>query len=428
MPATYGVETFLAPPPDYDVNFAYPQRRGDVEIYWVTGVGNALMAFFLGQRMYTKLAHSNGLRLDDGLLILAWITSVIVQGLIASTYASGVAGVHAWEVSLDKYQSHQLTTYVTTLFYVLCAVLAKLSLSVYYLRLSPSIWYRRSVCAVINLLVVYSFILACALIFSCSPISKVWHTDVPGACLDRSALYTAVAVMDILTNAILLVLPIPMVYGLPMPIKRRVCAAGIFAIGLLAIITSLILCAYLPKLAKSEDQTWAMVSSNLWISIEVNLFVICPAMLTLYEFCHELKRRWTGKHRRRLSLDDLPITASTPTLMSSSASVLTLKSTHITTIDAGLGSKDQRDRDQRRKKFLFFGRSTDSQSDGSGMSSHLQALKGNNGSRVSIGLCDETELEDQRTASALTIRAGEGDGEKGILMTTTVTVMREEGP
>ncbi|KAK8107029.1 uncharacterized protein PG998_009042 [Apiospora kogelbergensis] len=40
MPSTYGVETFLPLPSGYDVNFAYPQRRGNVEIYWVTGVGN----------------------------------------------------------------------------------------------------------------------------------------------------------------------------------------------------------------------------------------------------------------------------------------------------------------------------------------------------------------------------------------------------
>jgi len=106
---------------------------------------------------------------------------------------------------------------------------------------------------------------------------------------------------------------------------------------------------------------------------------------------------------------------------------MTMKSTHLTTIDGGSGSKDRRDRDQRQKKFNFFSRAAGTDGDGNRMSSHLQALKGNNGSRVSIGLCDETDLEDQRTASALTIR-GEGDGDKGILMTTTVTVMREEGP
>lgn len=148
-------------------------------------------------------------------------------------------------------------------------------------------------------------------------------------------------------------------------------------------------------------------------------------MLTLYEFCHEVKQRSTNQGRR-LSLMSLPITNSTPTLMSSSASIMTMKSTHITTIDGGGGFKA---RGQRRKKFPFFRKSADDtrNSDGSKMSSHLQALKGSNGSRVSIGLCGDADLEDQRSASALTTR-GEGDGEKGILMTTTVTVMREEGP
>lgn len=67
MPTTYGVETFLPAPPGYDVNLDYPQRRGDTEIYWVTGVGNVLMLFLVGQRLYTKVAFSNGLLLDDSM-------------------------------------------------------------------------------------------------------------------------------------------------------------------------------------------------------------------------------------------------------------------------------------------------------------------------------------------------------------------------
>lgn len=68
MPTTYGVETALPAPPGYDVNFDHPQRRGESEIYWATGLGNALMLFFVGQRLYTKISFSNGLLVDDGML------------------------------------------------------------------------------------------------------------------------------------------------------------------------------------------------------------------------------------------------------------------------------------------------------------------------------------------------------------------------
>ncbi|KAK8040087.1 hypothetical protein PG993_008498 [Apiospora rasikravindrae] len=381
MPTTSGVETFLSPPPDYDVNFAYPQRRGDVGIYGVTGMGNVLMALFVGQRLYTKLAFSKGLHLDDGLLILAWITSIVFQGLIAYSYSSGVAGVHALTPGLI-YQ----IAYITALFHVFCAAAAKLSLCVYYLNLAPSPIHRRFVSATMSILVSYSFIMLCCMIFSCSPISKAWRPVTDGTCLDRSSLHIAAAIMDTATDIILLSLLVPIVYGLQMPLRRRLTAVGIVAVGLLTIIAALVRSAYLPKLLESEDQTWAMAPSNLWASIEVNLFIICPCMLTLYEFCHEAKRWWTGK-RRRLSLESLPMTTS-------SASTMTLKSTYMTDCSGSPPKDDGRDRNQR-KKARFFG-TAGTHDDGSELSSAMQGIKGRNGSQISIGLCDETELREQQ--------------------------------
>ncbi|KAK8005969.1 hypothetical protein PG991_012266 [Apiospora marii] len=454
MPTTYGVETFLPAPPGYDVNFAHPQRRGDLEVYWVTGIGNALMLVFVGQRLYTKVAFSNGLLVDDGLLILAWIASIVVQGHHQSneTFRALNDGTDfhlywdRWEIPLEKYESSQLglipifapqAVYITTIFHIFCAAAAKLSLSILYLRLSPSTWYRRCSWTIAGLIGVYSFIMIFCMAFACSPVAKAWRPNVDGACLNRSALYTAAASMNTLTDIMLLALPIPMVYGLQMPIKRRLAALGIFAAGLLVIIASLVRFAYLPEYLESRDQTWTMAPLSLWTSIEDNLFVICPSMLTLYEFSHETKRRWTGK-RRRLSLESLPVTSV------SLVSMTTLKSstTYITTVDCGVPD-DQPPRTDRGhhhqwKKWNFSGgaaatnTNNDHQHHGdeNEPASSQPGPKGRNGSQVSIGLCDEADVKVQRSASKLSVRGGdgEGDSEKGILMTTTVTVKHEEGP
>ncbi|KAK8135070.1 hypothetical protein PG984_007082 [Apiospora sp. TS-2023a] len=425
MPTTYGVEEpFLPATSDYEIyNFAHPQRRGEAEIYWVTGVGNVLMLFFVGQRLYTKIAFSKGLSLDDGLLILAWI-------------GNDVGEIRVVAAELIRIFASQ-AVYVTTLLHLFCGAAAKLSLTVFYLRLSPLKWYRRATWATMGIVGVYSIIMICCMAFACTPVVKIWRPNVRGTCLDRRALYTASASMNTLTDIMLFVLPIPMVYGLQMPIKRRLVALGVFAAGLLAIITSLVRFAYLPGYLGSRDQTWATAPLSLWTSIEVNLFVICPSMLTLYEFFHETKRRWTGKQQRRLSLESLPVTSV------STASTLTLKSSStyiITTIDSGApkdekSSQPDRDDHRREKKWYhFFGRKAnddDFHNDRSDPTSFQhQGLNGRNGSQVSIGLCDESDVRTmQRSASKLSMRSGrEGDSEKGILMTTTVEVKHESGP
>ena len=112
---------------------------------------------------------------------------------------------------------------------------------------------------------------------------------------------------------------------------------------------------------------------------------------------------------------------------------------YVTTIDCGV-TKDKEppksDRGHHQwKKWNFFGGATADNNDHhhgdeNKPVSFQQGIQDRNGSQVSIGLCDEGDMKVQRSASKLSMRGGgsEGDSEKGILMTTTVTVKHEEGP
>ena len=66
FPSTNGVTTVLPPPEGYVVNFDDPEIRYALETYCVAAVGCALMIFFLGQRLYTKIVLGKGLQIDDG--------------------------------------------------------------------------------------------------------------------------------------------------------------------------------------------------------------------------------------------------------------------------------------------------------------------------------------------------------------------------
>lgn len=66
FPSTNGVTTVLPPPEGYVVNFDDPETRYALETYCVAAVGCALMIFFLGQRLYTKIVLGKGLQIDDG--------------------------------------------------------------------------------------------------------------------------------------------------------------------------------------------------------------------------------------------------------------------------------------------------------------------------------------------------------------------------
>lgn len=150
--------------------------------------------------------------------------------------------------------------------YALCNGFAKLSLLTFYLQISPQTWFQYSAWATIGIVVCYSPIITLLLIFGCRPIEKAWDmTMVDGSCIDRTALYIATAVTNIVTDIILFVLPLRMVIGLRMKLSQKAMAVWVFAVGSMTVATSIIRLILLLPLLSSPDQPWDTAPASLWV-------------------------------------------------------------------------------------------------------------------------------------------------------------------
>jgi hypothetical protein len=82
------------------------------------------------------------------------------------------------------------------------------------------------------LVVGYNFALVFPLIFACTPFRRNWDVTITaGSCIDRTPLYMATAVLNMATDLLLLVLPVPMVVGLQMPRAQKLGLMCIFGVG-----------------------------------------------------------------------------------------------------------------------------------------------------------------------------------------------------
>jgi hypothetical protein len=116
--------------------------------------------------------------------------------------------------------------------YVPCLGLAKFSLLLFYYRMSRLRWLRTLSIVVMVVVVGYSVSTVFALIFPCHPIRKSWDvTVVDGSCINRGAVYLVQAITNIVTDVILLLLPIPMVWRLQMPVIQKFGLVFIFVVG-----------------------------------------------------------------------------------------------------------------------------------------------------------------------------------------------------
>ena len=67
----------------------------------------------------------------------------------------------------------------------------------------------------------------CMQIFVCSPPSKFWHEDGPGHCIDTVRTEKFYASLNIVSNLIIFVLPLPIVWHLQLSVREKI---GIFLV------------------------------------------------------------------------------------------------------------------------------------------------------------------------------------------------------
>ncbi|KAF7878820.1 hypothetical protein EAF04_000023 [Stromatinia cepivora] len=286
----------VSAPPGYIVDFANPARKGDIMGYWVFGVGMVLSVLFLCIRIYTKVVVARNFATEDVCLILAWLAGVSVQALLVFMWLNKGLGVHVWEMPVEVLNSHTKLIMSAFVIYVACLGLSKFSLLLFYNRLSPIRWFRTSVYLLMFAVLAYSFAFTFALIFPCRPVARNWDIRITdGECINRAAIYTAAAAVNIATDIALLALPIPMIVDLQMPKVQKAGLIFIFTIGSMTCVTSIIRLKTILPLLVFQDETWLVSVPCIWTIVEANLVIICGSFPIMRQFLKHVVPRWIGE-------------------------------------------------------------------------------------------------------------------------------------
>ncbi|KAF5649375.1 monocarboxylate transporter 8 [Fusarium sp. NRRL 52700] len=260
-PVTNGVITFLPPPEGYLVDFDHPQQQDALKHFLIFGI--------LGP-----------------LAISAQIWSISIGGLCH----------HAWEMPIDVFEKHMLSSYIAAPAFIICNGLTKSSLLTFYLQISPQKWFRRAIFATIAFVVLYTIIIASLLLFGCQPRETAWdpYLFASGKCIDYAVMYIIIAVANIISDIVLFSIPMPMIVRLKMPLGQKIGLGIMLGIATITVTTSIIRMIYLPSLLGALDIPWIAAPANVWSFVEVNLFIICGCMPTFRKFFKRFAPKWMG--------------------------------------------------------------------------------------------------------------------------------------
>jgi hypothetical protein len=130
-----------------------------------------------------------------------------------------------------KLTYHQLT-YAGDLLWVTVIALIQLSVLAYYVHnfgqrtITLPAYVIMSLCSA--LWVAGSFATA----FLCTPPKRIWLADTPGHCGDRKMLHTGVNASETILSFFIVILPIPLIWDIPLSKTRKTSLACIQVLGL----------------------------------------------------------------------------------------------------------------------------------------------------------------------------------------------------
>jgi hypothetical protein len=182
--------------------------------------------------------------------------------------------------SLTPYQLEGFlkSLYALIINYYAVLGLFKISILVQYVRL-----FKRSlqrVCYVMMVIVgAHSIASMFVQAFFCSPVQYFWDRTIPGGtCLDGTAVWLAIGLIHIVTDVIIYILPLRVLWQLQLPRRQKMALSGIFAVGLFVVLVSILRLPDLYEYSTSLDPVYDAPSVGMWTIIEGNS-AVCVACL-----------------------------------------------------------------------------------------------------------------------------------------------------
>ncbi|XP_014552708.1 hypothetical protein COCVIDRAFT_41175 [Bipolaris victoriae FI3] len=258
---------------DQDLDGKTDLQRRIIVVYVVMTIFSSMI---LGLRLYTRIFIRRLTGLDDVLVVLSWLGCVAWLVICFEAFKYGF-GQHLWNVTVEQLQVYTKMLVGIMVVYVWTPALAKLSLLALYYRLNPDFKIRSCIYTLAGLVSGYSLAIT---IVAAGPCNPQYHSD--QKCLTDLNLF--MACINIITDFLILCLPVPMLRALQLPMKQKVLLGFVFALGSGVVVISTVRIIYVYSMISNPDSTYNIAKACIFSTIELNGGVICACGALLKPF------------------------------------------------------------------------------------------------------------------------------------------------
>ncbi|KUL88116.1 hypothetical protein ZTR_04012 [Talaromyces verruculosus] len=269
------------PAPDY----IHPVRRGPGLL--IVNVLFSSLAFILTVlRVYTRAFITATIGLDDVLAVLALAFAIAMCTATSIAAAHFGWDLHQWDVPYAWIPASLKYRMIFEITFSVSSTLTKVSLLWFCRRLlgsSAKSNLRRlnwSLIGAMVLLVIMGLLFIFTTLLNCIPIKASFDVlpDYPYHCINGGQVVVAASVINVFTDFMTAVVPMPLIWKLNLPRRQRLAVIGIFGIGVVVTVASSVRTYYAWFGAfGTYDTSWWGWATCLSASIEINLGLMCAS-------------------------------------------------------------------------------------------------------------------------------------------------------
>ncbi|OBT68834.1 hypothetical protein VE03_02214 [Pseudogymnoascus sp. 23342-1-I1] len=256
-----------------------PERPSKGYVLFITAtvmviVSGSFVMARIGQRYKSKLFGW-----DDYTIVFSLFCSVLLTIMINIAVLNGY-GMHVKALSHKELTTALGWFYGSQIIYKVLLGCTKSSLLLFYMRIFVGKRFQMMCWACMAVVIAWSVGSTFATIFQCIPVAAFWDKSIKNPkCTDTDIFWVAYASINIITDFLILLLPLWEIRKLQLPLAQKISLMGIFTLGGFVCATSIIRTnAVAASVANKKDSTWTFIPRSTWTLIEANVGIICACL------------------------------------------------------------------------------------------------------------------------------------------------------
>lgn len=254
-----------------------------VAVLLITSIMCFVSLLCVGLRFVHRSRHGGEYHWDDWNILASMICGIafLIGQTLAATMAHG--GYHMYEYQIEEIETFLKLFLANALIYCGSTTFAKFSVLHFYGRIFSVDQRLRIVMKVVyGLTLSYLIIAVFGMVFSTNPIEAQWKFWMPkNSSINTFDFYLALAIMNIILDALILAIPQAMVWKLQMSTRRKILVSLVFMLGAFVCVASIARIIYVMTLDVT-DLTYTTALPAIWTGVEMYCGIIAACLPIMY--------------------------------------------------------------------------------------------------------------------------------------------------